>query len=272
MMNEAGQKERDADFAVVIRGVEKSFNGKPVHNGVDLSVRNGEIITLVGGSGDGKSVLLKQIIGLMKPDRGEIFVRGREITSMSEFALHKAMREVGMVFQGSALFDSLSVRENIAYGVRERDPRISERAVSAIVEEKLTLVDLPGIESVMPTDLSGGMRKRVAIARALAPEPSIILYDEPTVGLDPANVRRINKVIVKLRDTVGVTSIVVTHNMGAVEAITDRLALLERGKIIAVGTWDEVAGSSSPTVRHFFEGEIDEVEPSFSEVKNPNAT
>ena len=271
-MNDAGQRERDADFAIVIRGVEKSFNGKPVHNGVDLSVRNGEIITLVGGSGEGKSVLLKEIIGLMKPDRGEIFVRGREITSMTEFELQKVRREVGMVFQGSALFDSLSVRENIAYGVRERDHGISERAISAIVEEKLALVDLPGIEMVMPSDLSGGMKKRVAVARALAAEPSIILYDEPTVGLDQANVRRIDKLIVKLRDAVGVTSIVVTHDMQAVQAITDRLALLQDGRIIAVGTWGEIERSRSPRVRHFFEGEIDEEKLSVSEVINQNAT
>ena len=187
--------------AVELRDVRMAFGGKVVHDGVNLSVREGEIMTLVGGSGQGKTVLLKEIIGLMRPDSGEIFVHGREVTSLSEFELQDIRREVAMVFQGSALFDSMTVADNVAYGVLERFPDMPEDQLAEIVAEKLGLVDLPGTESLMPAELSGGMKKRVALARALALEPKIILYDEPTTGLDPANVRRISALIA--RDAAG---------------------------------------------------------------------
>ncbi len=255
---QTGSARSENACAVELSGVRKSFAGNVVHGGVDLRVREGEIMTLVGGSGHGKTVLLKLIIGLMKPDAGHIFIHGREITGMPESELQEIRREVGMVFQGSALFDSLNVRENVAFGVRERFRRISEEEISRIVLEKLALVDLPGTEGLMPAELSGGMKKRVAVARALALEPRIILYDEPTTGLDPANVRRINSLIRRLRDSVGVTSIMVTHDMYSVRAITDRLALLHGGGIIATGTWEEMERSRHPEVRRFLAGEIEE--------------
>jgi len=249
----------EASWAVVLRGVRKSFgNENLVHDGVDLRVREGEIMTLVGASGHGKTVLLKMIMGLMKPDAGEILIHGREITSMSETEVQEIRREVGMVFQGSALFDSLNVRENVAFGLRERHPEMSEEEISRVVAEKLALVDLPGTEGLMPAELSGGMKKRVAVARALALEPRVMLYDEPTTGLDPSNVRRVNALIRRLRDTVGVTSIMVTHDMHSVRAITDRLALLYGGRIIAIGTWEEMERSSLPEVHKFLAGEIEE--------------
>jgi len=248
----------DGATAVELRGVRITLGGKPVHDGVDLSVRTGEIMTLVGGSGQGKTVLLKEIIGLMRPDAGEIFVFGREVTRLDEIQLREVRRRVAMVFQGSALFDSLDVAGNVAYGVLERFPTLPPDRLAAIVAEKLRLVDLPGAEELMPAQLSGGMKKRVALARALALEPNIILYDEPTTGLDPSNVRRINTLIRKMHEAVGVTSIMVTHDMRSVQAITDRLAVLERGKILAVGTWKEIEASPLPRVRQFLEGEVEE--------------
>ena len=234
-----------------------AFDGKVVHDGVNLSVREGEIMTLVGGSGQGKTVLLKEIIGLMRPDSGEIFVHGREVTALSEFELQDIRREVAMVFQGSALFDSMTVADNVAYGVLERFPDMPEEQWMKIVAEKLGLVDLPGTESLMPAELSGGMKKRVALARALALEPKIILYDEPTTGLDPANVRRISALIARTRQAFGVTSIMVTHDLQSVEAITDRLAMLDQGRILAVGTWKEMEASPHPRVGQFLAGEVE---------------
>lgn len=249
-------REAQDGFAIVIQGVRKAFDGKMVHDGVDLSVREGEIMTLAGGSGQGKSVLLKEIIGLMKPDSGHIFLYGRDVTRMGEAALQEVRRQASMVFQGSALFDSLSVRENVAYGLRQRPQRMSEEAISRIVAEKLQLIDLPGTEDLMPVELSGGMKKRIALARALAVEPKIILYDEPTTGLDPANVRRIIEMIRKLRNAVGVTSLIVTHDMDSAKAVSDRLALLGQGRIIAIGTWEEMERSTNPLVGRFLTGDF----------------
>ena len=246
------------DQAVVLRDVRKKFDAKVVHDGVNLAVHPGEVMTLVGGSGQGKTVLLKEIIGLMKPDSGAIYIHGREITEMTESELQLIRSDVAMVFQGSALFDSLSVADNVAYGLRERRRDLSGDEVGAVVQEKLALVDLPGIEKMMPAELSGGMKKRVAVARALALDPRVILYDEPTTGLDPANVRRINALIVKLRDTMHVTSIMVTHDMASVRAVTDRVALLDNGVIIATGTWEQMENSGVDRVRRFLEGDFGE--------------
>lgn len=243
---------------VVLRGVTKRFDMKVVLDGVSLAVREGEVMTLAGASGQGKTVLLKQIMGLMQPDSGEIYVLGHDATRLTEQARQDLLGgKVAMVFQGSALFDSLDVGENVAYGLRERNPDLPEEEVRRIVREKLALVDLPGIEDMMPAELSGGMKKRVAIARALALEPRIILYDEPTTGLDPANVRRINALVLKLRDTMNVTSIIVTHDMASVRATADRIALLDRGRIIALGTWDEMEQSDEPRVRQFLAGDFE---------------
>jgi len=254
---------------VVLRDVRKRFGDKVVLDGVDLAVREGEIMTIAGASGQGKTVLLKQIMGLLEPDSGEIFVRGREVTGLTEEERQGHLGgSVAMVFQGSALFDSLTVGENVAYGLHERRPDLPESEVRRAVREKLALVDLPGIEEMMPSELSGGMKKRVAVARALALEPRIILYDEPTTGLDPANVRRINALILKLRDAMGVTSIMVTHDMASVRQTTDRLALLDRGRIIARGTWAEMERSDRPRVRRFLDGDFEAEVPIAQEEKH----
>lgn len=246
--------------AVELRNIRKSFDERVVHDGVNLAVKEGEIMTLVGGSGQGKTVLLKEIIGLTFPDEGAVLVYGRDVTKMQEFELQHIRRRVAMVFQGSALFDSLTVAENVAFGLVERHFTMPAAEVARVVREKLALVDLPGTEAMMPAQLSGGMKKRVALARALALDPKIILYDEPTTGLDPANVRRINALIVKLRDVVGVTSVMVTHDMLSVQAVTDRVALLDQGRILAVGTWAEMEQSPLPRVRQFLEGQCDDCE------------
>jgi phospholipid/cholesterol/gamma-HCH transport system ATP-binding protein len=243
---------------VELKDVYKTFNGAAVHRGVSLSVFDNEVMTLVGGSGQGKTVLLKEIIGLLRPDSGEIVVCGREVTRLTESELLIVRRDAAMVFQGSALFDSLNVADNVAYGLREHFRDLPSDRVREVVREKLALVDMPGTERLFPAELSGGMKKRVALARALALDPKIILYDEPTTGLDPANVSRINALIRRLRDTVGVTSIMVTHDMLSVQAVTDRVALLDEGCILAVGTWAELESSNIHRVRQFLAGEIDE--------------
>ncbi|MGO8704599.1 MAG: ABC transporter ATP-binding protein [Candidatus Brocadiia bacterium] len=246
-----------ATAAVELRDVRMTFGGKVVHDGVNLAVRDGEIITLVGGSGQGKTVLLKEIIGLVRPDSGQVFVHGREVTRMHSFELQEVRREAAMVFQGSALFDSMTVADNVAYGVLERNPGMPRDQWMKIVAEKLGLVDMPGTEALMPAELSGGMKKRVALARALALEPKIILYDEPTTGLDPANVRRISALIAKTRQAFHVTSIMVTHDLQAIETITDRVAMLDAGRIIAVGTWKEMEACTTPRVCQFLAGEVE---------------
>lgn len=238
-----------------LKEVRKSFEGQLVHQGVTLDIEPGEVMTLVGGSGQGKSVLLREIIGLTKPDSGEVVVKGRHVERMHESDLLKLRREVGMLFQGSALFDSLTVFENVAFPLRAHR-KMKEDEIAAEVHEMLRLVELPDAAELMPAELSGGMKKRVALARALALEPRVILYDEPTTGLDPANVRRINAMILKLRDAVGVTSIIVTHDMASAKAVSDRLALLDRGRIIATGTWEEMENSDNPRVGQFLEGDF----------------
>ena len=240
---------------IEFKDVHKSFNGVVVHNGINLSVREGEIISLLGGSGSGKSVLIKELIGLIQPDKGEIVVLDHAITGMNENALIKLRGHVGMLFQGAALFDSLTVFENIAYTFREH-LKLTEKEIRKRVAEKLKLVGLSGIEAKMPAELSGGMKKRVGLARAIATEPEIILYDEPTTGLDPINAQRINELIVELRRKLGITTIVVTHDLHCVKTISDRIAMLYEGKIVAVGTWEELTKSNIPAVKDFLSGNI----------------
>lgn len=238
---------------IEFKDVCKSFNGLWVHNGINLSIQEGEIMSLLGGSGSGKSVLLKELIGLLKPDSGDIIVMGSNVTHMSEEALIKLREHVGMLFQGSALFDSLSVFENIAYPLREH-LRLTEKEIRDRVAEKLQLVGLSGIETKMPDELSGGMKKRVGLARAIATEPDIILYDEPTTGLDPITARRINELIVDLQKKLGVTTIVVTHDLHCVRTVSDRIAMIYEGKIVATGTWEELKASNIQAIKDFIGG------------------
>lgn len=236
--------------AVEIAGVYKAFGPKSIYEGLSLTLKRGEILTILGGSGTGKSVMLKMILGLMEWDAGSVKVNGVELTGLSERAMVGMRRDVGMVFQQSALFDSLTVYENIAFPLRERGIR-DENKIRARVAEVLGEVDMAGTEQMMPADLSGGMRKRVATARAIAGAPGIILYDEPTTGLDPINVRRLVELIAKLRRRVGVTSIVVTHDLEAAFMVSDRIAFLGQKRILDIGTVEEVRNSKIDEVREF---------------------
>lgn len=238
--------------------VGKSFNGKTVLNDLNLSVREGETITIIGGSGSGKSVTLKLLLGLIATDRGKIFFKGQNIPELDEEELVPIRAKIGMLFQGAALFDSLTVYENIVYPLREHHD-YSGAELDRLVAEKLAYVGLKGVEDMYPADLSGGMKKRVGLARAIATNPEVILYDEPTTGLDPANTNRIDELIRHLQAKLKLTSIVVTHDMASAFKVSDRIALLHEKRIEFVGTVDEVRHSQNAVVRNFIEGEIGEI-------------
>jgi phospholipid/cholesterol/gamma-HCH transport system ATP-binding protein len=233
--------------------VYKSFGPKSVYSGLSLSIDRGEAFTILGGSGVGKSVMLKMLIGLLKPDKGEILFDGESVRAMGDRQLARLRQRVGMVFQGAALFDSLTVRENVAYGLREHF-HMSEGEISERVGWALALVGLPGVEQMNPSDLSGGMRKRTGLARTIALKPEVLLYDEPTTGLDPINTTRINTLIVSLQRALGITSVVVTHDMGTAFSVSTRLAMVYKGQIIASGEPEAFRQSPNPIVRNFIEG------------------
>jgi phospholipid/cholesterol/gamma-HCH transport system ATP-binding protein len=241
--------------AIDVLGLHKTFDGNQVLRGVDLTVRAGESLTIIGGSGTGKSVLLRLIIGLVKPDAGQIRLEGIDIVPLREAQLLRIRRRVGMVFQGSALFDSLSVGENVAFALREHTT-LPEAEVAARVREALALVGLGPIEDMNPADLSGGMKKRVAVARAIALPPSVLLYDEPTTGLDPTNVDKITDLILELKTKIGVTSVVVTHDMASALKVSDRVAMLHQGRIAAIGTPEEIQRTHDSLIRDFMEGRL----------------
>jgi phospholipid/cholesterol/gamma-HCH transport system ATP-binding protein len=246
-----------AEVAIELCGVHKAFRGKPVLRGLDLAVRAGETFTILGGSGTGKSVCLKHVLGLVRPDAGTVRVFGRDVTGLSEDAWVDVRKEFGMVFQGAALFDSLTVFENVAFPLREHLD-LDADALAARVGRCLEAVGLAGVEALLPAELSGGMRKRVGVARAIALEPRAILYDEPTTGLDPANARRIGVLIRRLQERLGVTSVVVTHELDLCFAVSDRVGLLKGGRIVAQGAAEAMRASSHPDVRAFLEGVQDE--------------
>ena len=242
--------------AVELRGLVKSFEGNRVLRGLHLAIRAGESLTIIGGSGSGKSVLLRLIIGLLKPEAGQILLEGQDIVPLRERELLVVRRKVGMVFQGSALFDSLTVGENVAYALREHTTWDEDR-IRARVREVLDLVGLEAVEEMDPAELSGGMRKRVAVARAIALPPRILLYDEPTTGLDPSNVEKVNELILALKGKLGVTSVVVTHDMPSALKVSDRLAMLHEGRIGAVGSPEEIQTTHHSLIRDFMEGRVD---------------
>jgi len=244
------------DPAIRLAGVRKSFDSLVVLQGVDLEVAPGETITIIGGSGTGKSVLLRLIIGLIRPDAGRIWIDGEEITLLSEAKLPPIRRKLGMLFQGAALFDSLTVAENIAFPLREHT-RMGEGEIRDRVREVLELVGLPGVEEKEPAGLSGGMKKRVGLARAIALQPHIILYDEPTTGLDPSNIEKITELIIDLREKLGVTSVVVTHDMHSAFKVSDRIAMLHEGRIAVAGSPAEIEHSDLRLVRDFISGQMD---------------
>jgi phospholipid/cholesterol/gamma-HCH transport system ATP-binding protein len=239
--------------AIELRGVCKAFRADPVLGGVDLEIREGETFTILGGSGTGKSVILKHMIGLLRPDAGRVLVAGQDITDLREDDLIEVRKNVSMIFQSAALFDSLTVRENVAYPLREHrdwpEERIVERVASC-----LEAVGLAGAEPLMPSELSGGMRKRVGVARGIALEPRAILYDVPTTGLDPANQKRVGDLISSLQEQLRVTSVVVTHELELCFSVSDRVALLKDGRIVETGTAEQMRRSEQPAVRAFLSG------------------
>jgi len=238
---------------IAIRNLKKRLGGKQVLDGVDLEVRSGEAVVVMGPSGTGKSVLLKHILGLMMPDQGSIEVNGEEIVGRKERELNQIRKKFGMVFQGAALFDSMTVGENVALALREHTD-LDEQAIERRVVERLEWVGLKQVEQMKPASLSGGMRKRVGLARAIAMDPEFILYDEPTTGLDPIMSDAIDRLMRDLQRRMNVTSIVVTHDLGSAFKVGDRIAMLLGGKIIFNGPPDEVRQTRHPVVRQFIEG------------------
>ncbi|MCI6870454.1 MAG: ABC transporter ATP-binding protein [Selenomonadales bacterium] len=228
----------------------KEFNGRQVLNNINLEVQPGETMAIIGGSGSGKSTLLKLMIGLIHPTSGKILIDGQDIAAMNDDELDEVRLKMGMVFQYSALFDSMSVGENVAFGLRDRMD-YSEERIQAIVKEKLELVGLPGIEDFMPGELSGGMKKRVSLARAIAVNPDIIFYDEPSSGLDPIMSGKIDELIIETQRKLKVTSLVVTHDMVSACTISDRIAMIYEGEMIAVDTPEAIMNSTDPRIKNF---------------------
>jgi phospholipid/cholesterol/gamma-HCH transport system ATP-binding protein len=235
---------------ISVRGLWKSFNGKAVLRGVDFDVAAGETLVVLGGSGEGKSVILRHLNGLVAPDRGEVWIDGHSLKGRDENHLYEVRRKVAMVFQLGALFDSQTVYGNISYPLREHS-ELAEPQIAARVAELLAMVDLAGTERLYPAELSGGMKKRVALARAIALEPRAVLYDEPTTGLDPIVTVHINKLIRSLQQRLGFTSVVVTHDLKSAFTVGDRFALLDRGRIRFSGTADEVRGARDELMQEF---------------------
>ena len=238
---------------IEVRDLSKSFGSHPVLEGVNLRIEKGESVVIIGRSGGGKSVLLKHLIGLVKPDSGQVLIEGENIVPMNERQLLHVRHKFGMLFQGAALFDSLDVAGNVAFAFRG-DRALPEHEVAHKVSEVLELVDLPGIEEKQPSELSGGMRKRVGLARAIIYQPQIVLYDEPTTGLDPVVSDSIDQLIVRVRDRLAVTTVVVTHDMRSARRLGQRILMLHDGKIHAAGTADEIFNSKDPIVRRFIDG------------------
>ena len=238
---------------IKIKNVSKRFNSGLVLNELNLEIVAGQTCVIIGRSGCGKSVLLKHIIGLLKPDSGDVFVRGQEVAKLNEKDLSLLRFKVSMVFQGGALFDSMNVAENVGFSLSEHT-LISHKELLQRVEESLSLVGLGGIGNLMPQELSGGMKKRVALARAICIRPEIILYDEPTTGIDPITADSINELIRSLHDKLKVTSVVVTHDMKSAYHIADKIAMMYKGKIISQGTPQEIQETKNPVVYQFING------------------
>lgn len=238
---------------IEISGLHKSFGEHKVLDGLSLKINTGSTCVIIGRSGCGKSVLLKHIVGVLHPDKGKILIDEKEITGLREKELNAVRLEIGYVFQGGALFDSMSVAENVGFGLIEHT-RIKEKELLERAEEALCLVGLCGCGNLMPAELSGGMKKRVSLARALCIRPKVILYDEPTTGVDPITADSINDLIVNLHDKLKVTAIVVTHDMKSAYKVADSIAMLYQGKIIAEGTVEEIQNSGHPVVHQFING------------------
>jgi len=251
---------KDGPF-IHFKDVQKAFGPKTVYTGLDFAIEAGQTITILGPSGSGKSVMLKMLIGLIEVDSGQILLEGNDVTKMDQHELQAVRRRVAYLFQGAALFDSLDVGENVAYGLREQNwNTMSDEEIDRRVAQSLGMVGLPGIETMRPSDLSGGMKKRVGLARTLALQPEVILYDEPTTGLDPINTARINNLIIGIKRALGLTSVVVTHDMGTAFSVSDRIVMLGKGRVLMDGTPEDFRRTRNPYVRDFIDGKAPEVE------------
>jgi phospholipid/cholesterol/gamma-HCH transport system ATP-binding protein len=238
---------------IAAREVTKSFGQQQVLKGVDLEIAQGESVVIIGRSGGGKSILLKVLVGLIRPDAGEVVIDGENIVSMKERPLLAVRHKLGMLFQSAALFDSMTVAENVGFPLR-REKNITQEELNKRVSEALDMVELPGTENKKPAELSGGMRKRVGLARAIVYRPEIVLYDEPTTGLDPIVSDSIDQLIVRVRDRLNVTTVVVTHDMRSARRVGQRILMLHEGRIYAEGTPDEIFSSKDPIVHRFVNG------------------
>jgi phospholipid/cholesterol/gamma-HCH transport system ATP-binding protein len=245
------RRQHTRDPFVEFHDVHKAYGAKQVLRGADLQVFRGEVLVILGGSGTGKSVTLRHMLGLEAPDEGRIIVEEEDITDLPEEELYRVRKKFGMLFQSGALFDSMTVFENIAFPLREHT-ELSEEEIARAVREKLELVSLPGAEQLMPIDLSGGMRKRVGLARSIVLDPKMILYDEPTTGLDPINAQKINELIIDLQSKLNVTSVVVTHDIQSAFSVGDRIAFLNGGVFEWVGTMEQARDAQHPVLREFF--------------------
>lgn len=242
-----------ADVCIRLRGVHKAFGKTVVLEGLDLDIERGRTTVVIGPSGTGKSVLLKHIVGLLRPDRGEVWFDDRRVDQLDESELVAVRMRIGFLFQGGALFDSMDVRGNICFPLREHT-KLTREEMDRRCAKVLSLVGMEGVESMMPADLSGGQRKRVALARAIVLEPDVVLYDEPTTGLDPMRADVINELIITLADHLGITSIVVTHDMASANRVADRMVMLYDGRIVADGDPKAFAQVSDDLVQRFING------------------
>ena len=244
---------------IEFRSISKRFGRQVVLDRVNLNVEKGQSLVILGASGSGKSVMLKHMVGLLRPDSGEVWFDGQRIDTLPEIKLDRIREQFGFLFQMGALFDSMTVEDNVAFPVVEHTDKPPQE-VHRIVDEKLRMVGLPEVRKKMPAELSGGQRKRVALARAIALDPRVILYDEPTTGLDPVRADVINELILKLQRELKVTSVVVTHDMHSAFKVGDRMVMLHEGHLIFDGTPEQIKNSDNPVIRHFVRGEADEGE------------
>ncbi len=245
------RRRHPRDLFVEFQDLHKAYGDKKVLRGASLKVYRGEVLVILGGSGTGKSVTLRHMLGLEAPDSGRVFVEEEDITDLPEEELYRVRKKFGMLFQSGALFDSMTVFENIAFPLREHAD-MDETELGRVVREKLELVSLPNTEDLMPVDLSGGMRKRVGLARSIVLDPKMILYDEPTTGLDPITAQKINELIIDLQSKLNVTSVVVTHDIQSAFSVGDRIAFLNKGVFEFVGSMEEARNSDHPVLKEFF--------------------